>query len=200
MSSPSEGSVPGSAPGSALPELRISDADREQAVVVLNEAVADGRLTWEEHAERVDLALKARTRAELAPHLADLGKTAVAKRNVGEPQLVIARGSKIIRSPEPGRRVVARAVFGAVYLKLTELEPGTETEVDASSFCGKVVLIVGEDTTVVDDGQAVLGKRKIETSAPTGNGPIIRITGRSTLGHLKVVQEGSDWWGHWHAR
>jgi hypothetical protein len=187
-------------PGSALPELRISDADREQAVVVLNEAVADGRLTWEEHAERVDLALKARTRAELAPHLADLGKTAVAKRNVGEPQLVVARGSKIIRSPEPGRRVVARAVFGAVYLKLTELEPGTETEVDASSFCGKVVLIVAPDTTVIDDGDAVLGKRKIVSEAPSGNGPVVRITGRSTLGHLKVVEEGSDWRGHWHAR
>ena len=90
-------------------------------------------------------------------------------------------------------------MFGAVYLKLSELEPGTETEVDASSFCGKVVLIVGEDATVIDDGEAVLGKRKILTEAPSGNGPVIRITGRSTLGHLKVVQEGSGWWGHWHA-
>jgi hypothetical protein len=184
----------------ALPELRISDADREQAVVVLNEAVADGRLTWEEHAHRVDLALKARTRSDLAPYLADLGKPALATRNSGAPQLVLARGSKIIRSPEPGRRVQARALFGAVYLKLADLEPGTEVEVEASSFCGKVVLIVGEDATVIDDGDAVLGKRKILTEAPSGNGPVIRITGRSTLGHLKVVQEGSDWWGHWHAR
>ena len=192
MSSPSE---------PALPELRISDADREQAVVVLNEAVADGRLTWAEHAERVDLALKARTRTQLAPYLADLGKPALATRSaVGEPQRVIARGSKIIRSPEPGRRVQAHALFGAVYLKLSELEPGTEVEVEASSFCGKVVLLVGEDTTVIDDGDALLGKRKILTEAPSGNGPVIRITGRSTLGHLKVVQDGSQWWGHWHAR
>ena len=190
---------------SSLPEpvrdaavLRISDADREQAVVALNDAVADGRLTWEEHAERVELALRARTRAELAPHLADLGKPVVATSS-GLPQKVVARGSKIIRSPEPGRRVQARALFGAVYLKLTDAQPGTEVVVEASSFCGKVVLIVGEDATVIDEGDVVLGKRKILTSAPSGNGPLIRITGRSTLGHLKVVQEGSGWWGHWHA-
>jgi hypothetical protein len=179
--------------------LRISDADREQAVVALNDAVADGRLTWDEHAERVELVLKARTRAELAPYLADLGKLAVAPSG-GQPQRVVARGSKIIRSPEPGRRIEARAVFGAVYLKLSDAEPGTEVLVDASSFCGKVVLIVGEDATVIDEGEAVLGKRKVLTGAPTGEGPLIRITGRSTLGHLKVVQEGSGWWGHWHAR
>ena len=191
---------------STLPEpvseaavLRISDADREQAVVALNDAVADGRLTWEEHAERVELALQARTRADLAPYLADLGKPAI-RTGAGLPQRVVARGSKIIRSPEPGRRVEARALFGAVYLKLSDAEPGTEVLVEASSFCGKVVLIVGADATVVDEGDAVLGKRKILTSAPSGEGPLIRITGRSTLGHLKVVQEGSGWWGHWHAR
>ena len=192
---------------STLPEpvreaavLRISDADREQAVVTLNDAVADGRLTWDEHAERVELALKARTRADLAPYLADLGKPALRGGGVGTPQRVVARGSKIIRRPEPGRRVEARALFGAVYLKLTDAEPGSEVLVEASSFCGKVVLIVGEDATVIDEGDAVLGKRKILTEAPSGEGPLIRITGRSTLGHLKVVQEGSDWWGHWHAR
>jgi hypothetical protein len=192
---------------SALPEptrdaavLRISDADREQAVVALNDAVADGRLTWEEHAQRVDLALKARTSAELAPYLADLGKPAIRVAGSGAPQRVVARGSKIVRSPEPGRRVEARALFGAVYLKLVDAEPGTEILVEASSFCGKVVLIVGEDATVIDEGDAVLGKRKILTEASSGEGPLIRITGRSTLGHLKVVQEGSDWWGHWHAR
>jgi hypothetical protein len=193
---------------SALPEptrdaavLRISDADREQAVVVLNAAVAEGRLTWEEHAERVDLALKARTSAELAPYLADLGKSVVPSAGgTALPQRVVARGSKIIRSPEPGRRIEARALFGAVYLKLVDAEPGTEILVEASSFCGKVVLIVGEDATVIDEGDAVLGKRKILTDAPSGQGPLIRVTGRSTLGHLKVVQEGSDWRGHRHAR
>jgi len=42
-------------------------------VAVFNEAVADGRLTWQEHAERVELVWSLRTREQLAPYLAELG-------------------------------------------------------------------------------------------------------------------------------
>jgi hypothetical protein len=180
-----------------LPATRLSDQDREQAVALLNEAVADGRLTWQEHAERVELAWSARTPDQLAPYLADLG-TDLARvvRRGGEPQRVVARASKIIRRPEPGRRIEARSLFGAVYLDLTDAVDGEELLVEASSFCGKVVLTVSDDATVVDEGDAVLGKRKILAPSPVGgNGPLIRITGRSTLGHLKVFGENHHrWW------
>lgn len=160
---------------------------------MLNEAVADGRLTWQEYAERVELAWLARTRDELAPQLADLGPDAVARRR-GDPQKVHAMASKIIRRPEPGRRIEARSLFGAVYLDLTEAADGEELLVDASSFCGKVVLTVAENATVIDEGDAVLGKRKILAPAPlSGDGPRIRITGRSTLGHLKVFGARGHW-------
>lgn len=171
--------------------LRLSDVEREQAVALFNDAVAAGRLTWQEHAERVELAWRSRTHAELAPYLTDLPRPAAA---TSVPQRVLAVGSKIVRSPEPGRRVAARALFGAVFLKLTDAAPGEELLVDASSFCGKVVLVVGADATVIDEGNAVLGKRKVLACAPSGGGPLIRITGRSTLGHLKVLPDG----GYWH--
>lgn len=159
----------------------LTDTDREQAVALINQAVADGRLTWQEHAERVDLAWSARTRDQLVPAVGDL---AVSVR----PQRVVATGSKIIRKPEPGRHILARSWFGAVYLDLTEAVAGQELSVDASSFCGKIVLTVATDATVVDEGHAILGKRKILTRSPvTPDGPLIRITGRSTLGHLKVL-------------
>jgi hypothetical protein len=170
---------------------RLSDQDREHAVALLNEAVADGRLTWPEHAERVEVAWQARTSDQLAPAVADLARTAQR----GNPQRVVAKASKIIRKPEPGRRIEARSLFGAVYLDLTDAVDGQELLVEASSFCGKVVLTVGANATVVDEGEAVLGKRKILASAPiSGDGPLIRITGRSTLGHLKVYGEGHRWW------
>jgi uncharacterized protein DUF1707 len=167
---------------------RLSDAEREQAVALLNEAVADGRLTWQEHAERVELAWSARTRDQLAPSVGDLGAVG---RPVA-PQRVVATASKIIRRPEPGRRIEARALFGAVYLDLTRAADGEELHVDASSFGGKVVLTVGPNATVVDEGTAVLAKRKILVPPPdTVGGPLIRITGRSALGHLKVL--GRHW-------
>jgi hypothetical protein len=174
---------------------RLSDQDREQAVAVLNQAVADGRLTWPEHAERVEIAWSARTSDQLAPALADLGTGAAPARRADDPLRVLARASKIIRKPERGRRIEARSLFGAVYLDLTEAVDGEELHVEASSFCGKVVLTVGPNATVVDEGDAVFGKRKILASAPSGDGgPVIRITGRSTLGHLKVFGEGHRWW------
>lgn len=170
------------------PALRLSDVERERAVAQLNEAVADGRLTWPEHAERVERAWSARTETDLHPVLADLG--ALRHRPSGGSAPVSAVLSKIVRRPELDRPIQARSLFGAVFLNLTEAEPGAEVFVEASSFCGKVVLIVSPDATVIDEGQAVLAKRKILVSGNRGDGPTIRITGKSTLGHLKVVPDG----------
>jgi hypothetical protein len=173
-------------------EVRLSDVERERAVAVFNEAVADGRLTWPEHAERVELVWSLRTREQLAPYLAELGVSVAPQR---QSQQVSARLSKIVRKAERGRPVVARSWFGAVYVDLTDAAPGEELLVEATSFGGKVVLTVGPDATVVDEGEAVLGKRKILASAPeSADGPLIRITGRSTLGHLKVYGRGQRWW------
>ena len=51
---------------------RASDADRERAIDVLRAAFAEGRLTREEHSERVQRAYLSRTYAELAEVSADL--------------------------------------------------------------------------------------------------------------------------------
>jgi hypothetical protein len=51
---------------------RASDADRERAIDVLKAAFAEGRLTREEHSERVQRAYLSRTYAELAELSADL--------------------------------------------------------------------------------------------------------------------------------
>ena len=52
--------------------LRASDADRDTAAAVINNALAEGRLTAEEHSERLDAIYSAKTQAELEPLLADL--------------------------------------------------------------------------------------------------------------------------------
>ncbi len=52
--------------------LRIGDAEREQAAGALGEHYAQGRLSAEEHAERLDRIWAARTRADLGPVFRDL--------------------------------------------------------------------------------------------------------------------------------
>jgi Domain of unknown function (DUF1707)/Cell wall-active antibiotics response 4TMS YvqF len=58
--------------------LRVSDADREQAVVALREHLLAGRLTLEEFSERVEAALRARFGGELARVKEDLPEVIVA--------------------------------------------------------------------------------------------------------------------------
>ena len=54
------------------PELRASDADREQAAELLRRAAGDGRLTVDELDERLAEAFGARTRTELEALVADV--------------------------------------------------------------------------------------------------------------------------------
>ena len=53
-------------------DLRIGDAEREQAAAELGEHYAQGRLTTDEHRERLDQIWAARTRRQLGPVFADL--------------------------------------------------------------------------------------------------------------------------------
>jgi len=52
--------------------LRMSDAERDAAAAELAEHYAQGRLTTEEHADRLDRVWSARTRGELGPVFRDL--------------------------------------------------------------------------------------------------------------------------------
>jgi hypothetical protein len=53
-------------------QVRLSDADRERAAALLGEHYVAGRLSTEEHAERVDRVWAARTRGDLGDLFADL--------------------------------------------------------------------------------------------------------------------------------
>jgi len=70
-----------------------SDAERDAAAGVLNEAFAEGRLTADEHAERVRQAYAARSWQELAGITADLPGPA------GSPCLGGTAGQTVTRVP-----------------------------------------------------------------------------------------------------
>jgi hypothetical protein len=165
--------------------LRISDTDRARAASVVDAAVADGRLTWTEHHERTAAIWSARTGAELAPTVADLPVAAPAV----PAKHITSVFSKICRAPVPDARPLrVRAVFGAVVLDLTGLRRGEHLTVHASSFCGKVQLVVGPDATVLDDGGVLLGKRAAAGRSPVPDGPVIHLSGLSAFGNLKIFR------------
>ncbi|MBB6628022.1 DUF1707 domain-containing protein [Nocardioides sp. KIGAM211] len=69
--------------------LRMSDAEREQAAAALGEHYAQGRLTTDEHGERLDQVWAARTRGELAPVFRDL--PGPAPMGAGQPSAPAGR-------------------------------------------------------------------------------------------------------------
>lgn len=174
--------------------IRLSDDERMEAIRVLDAAVGDGRITWDEHTERTGLVWAARTRGDLRPQLADLGPVPAGTAGTAPVQHVVATVSKVIRAPEATREVRARATFGAVVLNLASMRPGEQIRVTADAFCGKVVLLVPENATVVDEGTAVLGKRSTCCAPDAAGGPLVRVSGRVTMGNIKVFAGEQRYW------
>src|ERR1700730_17778246 len=103
-------------------DLRAADADRDRVLALLAEAVSDGRLTADEHAERGQRACTAPTLGELADLTAALA--------VDSAQPARLDGGRVISgifgpAKRDGRWVVPEtltvtAMFGEVELDLTE--------------------------------------------------------------------------------
>jgi hypothetical protein len=95
------------------PSMRVSDADREEAVIALREHLVAGRLTLEEFSGRVEAALRASVTRELAQAQQDLPRASsevgLARRK--PTRLTTALFSHVVRS---GRLRLRRWTFGAI--------------------------------------------------------------------------------------
>ncbi|HEX4792026.1 MAG TPA: DUF1707 domain-containing protein [Actinospica sp.] len=185
-------------------EQRAADRDRDEVAVILGEALAIGRITSEEHAERLEAVYAARTYGELAPLTEDLPRERTAGVVLPEStvrQEVSATLSKVHRGGRwvPGRQTVLRSHFGALIVDMSDaVLPGREITVAVDVLCGKLVLRVPENARVVDEGGAVLGKWSVwgrrggpARAADAEEGPLIRITGRARLGKATIVRAGA---------
>lgn len=99
-------------PPSANGSARASDADRERAMDVLKAAFAEGRLTKEEHAARVQRAYSSRTYAELAVLSSDLPAGplgTLAPQSAGAPAVYLP-----VSAPRNNPLAVASLVCGLI--------------------------------------------------------------------------------------
>ena len=93
--------------------LRIGDAERETAAHELGEHFALGRITAEEHSERLEQIWAARTAADLAPAFMDLPRPRVA-----EPVAAPWSGGPLPRVPFPIKMLIALVVVVLVFTHL----------------------------------------------------------------------------------
>lgn len=176
------------------PDMRASDADRDHAAAVLGSALATGRLTTAEHAERLDAVYTAKTLGELVPLTRDLPEEASGDGLAGAGGTrVAARFSKVIRSGRwvAGRHTGLTSRFGALIVDLTDaVLPGREITLEIDAFCGKVVVTVPAGAQVIDEGGGLFAKRAIYVGkgGEDADGPVIRLVGDARFSKVTVYR------------
>ena len=196
-------------------QLRVSDADREQAAEVLRQAAGDGRITFDELDQRLGAAYAARTYGELTEVTADLPApgqppppgplatapgTFPAARIGGEPGsgMSVAILGGVDRGGTwvvPPRHSVV-AVLGGVHLDLREARfSQREVTIDVFTLMGGVDIMVGDDVEVDVSGFGIMGGFDHRASGPGLPGaPKVRVVGLALMGGVSVRrgQPGQD--------
>jgi hypothetical protein len=193
--------------------LRASDADRDQVAGLLGAAYAEGRLTHEEHDERLERVLAARTFDDLIGLTADLVPLDAPATTVSSPtpHFVVGHGSLT----EPDRMVAifggverkgrwrmrqrsqVTAVFGGVDLDLREADfDAPVVELTVQTCFGGVDIKVPTGVTVRDETTHVFGGVDIKNlGEPVEGAPTLVLKGTVLFGGIDVKGPRVRRWG-----
>ncbi|MEU1540685.1 MULTISPECIES: DUF1707 domain-containing protein [Streptomycetaceae] len=185
-------------------DIRASDADRDRVADILRDALAEGRLTTEEHSERLDGVYAAKTVGELEPYVRDLpaGRTAGAPApspgahhwvpdGSGEnPNLIgILGGAERKGRWRVGSRINAVAILGGVVIDLTEATfTSPELVINCTAIMGGVEIKVPENVTLHGGGVVgIMGGSDVKAyEAPDPNAPVIKVQGFAFWGGVEA--------------
>ncbi len=182
--------------------VRLSDAEREQAVQRLKTALGEGRLDLEEFTQRTDRVLACRTRGELDALFADLPSPAVA---LPEAESVLELRPKNSALQRHGNWVVPPSItitgkLGSVVLDFLHAQWANSTvEIDVSTKHTKIEFVVPPDTWVDCNGlELVYGAvrdRCTGGEVPSASHRIV-VRGRMQYAHLTLRERSGKptWW------
>lgn len=187
-------------------ELRASDADRDRITDILRDALAEGRLTPEEHSERVEGVLATKTVGELDRFVRDLpaahtGRATSAYASapnrptagaipVDADESVVAVFSAAVRKGRwrAGRRIHAYAVFGSVDIDLSEaIFEYQQVVIKTVSVFGNIEIRVPENVSLRGNGGGVLGNFEVHTmDSGDPDAPVVYVDGLAVLGNVEA--------------
>jgi hypothetical protein len=198
----------------AVPDLRASDADREQVAGILRDALAEGRLDMEEFEERLDATYKARTYGELTPITRDLPAAGVTVPAVsltkdpvagsdwsgritggeGSSTWAVAVMSGFQRKGRwtMPRRFTCFAFWGGGEIDLREANfADREVEINAIAIMGGVDVIVPPGVEVVVRGIGIMGGFDHREEGVPGDpgAPRVVVTGFAFWGGVGVQRK-----------
>lgn len=192
--------------------LRASDTDRDKVATVLTTAYAEGRITREEHDERLDAVMRARTFDDLVPITNDLVPltpatapaaaplpvevpagatfTVDTSRDSGPDQLVAIFGGATRKGRwRMPKQTNAVALFGGVEIDLTEATfEGTEIEISGFWCFGGMEIKAPAGIEVRDRTAGIFGGTEIKgLGDPIPGAPVITIKGATLFGGVSVT-------------
>ncbi|MEW1723544.1 DUF1707 domain-containing protein [Streptomyces sp. NPDC093109] len=187
--------------------IRASDADRDRVADILREALAQGRLDAEEHAERIDSVYRAKTVGELEPLVRDLpapgadggpafaaasppGAYGYGPADASRTENLVAIFSSSVRRGRwrIGSRTDAFALFGNIEIDLTEaLFSQRITVINATSIFGNVEIRVPQNISLRGNGTGILGNFEVEALvAEDPDAPTVVVNGYSVFGNVEA--------------
>ncbi|MER6201713.1 DUF1707 domain-containing protein [Streptomyces sp. NPDC001586] len=185
-------------------ELRASDADRDRIAQILGDAVAEGRLTSDEHSERLDSLYALKTVGELEALVLDLpapgGSHAPFAQAAPTPpagaagpaETIVAVCSSSARKGRwrPGAHTRAVSVMGDITLDLTEAVFEQQvTEINVTCVLGNVEVLVPENVTLRGYGSGVLGNFEVRGEGrgeSDPQAPVVIVRGFALLGNIEA--------------
>lgn len=177
------------------PDVRASDSERDDVVKALSEHAAAGRLTLDELEERIEQALAARTRRELAALSDDLPAIAnqvqPSRRKATRWVLSFMGGASKRGRWRVDRRVNTVTIMGGndIDLRHAEIDGRQDITIVAVSIMGGTNIYVPDSVDVELGGFALMGANdeKGSTRAPRPGAPRIRVLAYALMG-------GTDLW------
>ncbi|MCP2093542.1 MULTISPECIES: DUF1707 domain-containing protein [Actinosynnema] len=183
-------------------QLRVSDAEREHVVGLLQKAIGRGLLTLDEFSERTDQALASRTRGELNSVLVDLPgmvnsehpvEEVVPQQFAGSPKERVELKSTMSHVERKGQWSVPRTIVVHNRMGNTELDfreahlPHPVVTIDLDVFAGSVRVLVPEGSSVnTDDVQMNASMLQDKVRVESGGRPHFVITGSVKAGSVEI--------------
>ena len=172
--------------------LRVSHAEREQAVASLREHLVHGRLSLEEFTQRMSAAYAATRAADLATLQHDLpaeSSPAARRRSAVHFLVAVFGATKRTGSLRVREHVLSLAVFGSVTLDLRgALVEGDTVSVNSGTVFGALDVIVPEGVEVDLNGLAIFGSKQTHGRAvrPLPGAPLVRVNALVVFGAANV--------------
>lgn len=175
------------------PSDEPSEEDRQATVAVIQQALADGQIAFDELDERFRRVFEAHDQAQLRAAVADLPELRRTPPRADARHLVAASSFRLLGDTKIGGWLTVDDdlstvnIIGDTVVDLSSADlPPTGVTITASSVIGDVKVILPDGVRVQVEVLALIGDRKERLAAPRPGAPTVRVRIRTVLGDAAV--------------